>query len=83
MADEEWSVAELLAAGWSEADIGWEQRAEAALANLAAGDIEQAREDIAMSLRIANGNFRRERSAASAPASPIMARRWWRPARRS
>ena len=44
MAAERWSATELLAAGWTEADLAWEQTCERALAALAPGGVGCAHE---------------------------------------
>ena len=54
---ESWSPTELLAAGWSEADLAWEQAAEAAAAALAAGDSDRAKEEAGKALQLARENL--------------------------
>lgn len=48
---------ELAGAGWSEADMHWENTAEAGLQCLAEGDRETARTEFAHAVRIATANF--------------------------
>jgi hypothetical protein len=54
---ESWSATELLAAGWSEADLAWEQAAEAAAAALASGDSDRAKEEAGKALQLARENL--------------------------
>lgn len=54
---ESWSAAELIKAGWREADLAWEQVAARLLENLSNGDAQAAAEDSAEALRLARGNF--------------------------
>lgn len=51
------TLAELVTAGWSEADLQWEKLSEAALAALAEGQVEPARELYAQALRVARTEF--------------------------
>ena len=51
------TLAELVTAGWSEADLQWEKLSEAALAALAEGQVEPARELYAQALRLARTEF--------------------------
>ena len=54
---ESWSATELLAAGWTEADLAWEEAAEASAEALAANDLLRAKEESAKALRIAREHF--------------------------
>jgi hypothetical protein len=54
---EEWSFAELIAAGWSEADLEWERLSEEALSALAESRTDEARANIAQALRLARNEF--------------------------
>ena len=54
---ESWTFADLIAAGWSEADLEWERLTEAALSDLAEGRADTAREQFAAALRLARTNF--------------------------
>jgi hypothetical protein len=54
---ESWSPTELLAAGWSEADLAWEQAAEATAGALAASDSARAKQEAGKALQIARENF--------------------------
>jgi hypothetical protein len=54
---ESWSPTELLAAGWSEADLAWEQAAEAAAAALAENDFARAKEEAGRALQLARQHF--------------------------
>jgi hypothetical protein len=55
---EEWSFSELLAAGWSEADLEWERLSEEALSCLADGRADEARSNFAAALRLARDAFK-------------------------
>ncbi len=57
MAREDWTFADLVAAGWSEADLEWERLCEAALLDLAEGREEEARAGFAAALRLARAGF--------------------------
>ncbi|HXG80051.1 MAG TPA: hypothetical protein VNJ31_12040 [Methyloceanibacter sp.] len=57
MAAESWSPKELLAAGWTEADLAWERASERAVAAFAEGDAARAKEEAGEALRIARENF--------------------------
>lgn len=59
------TLAALITAGWSEADLQWERLSEAALAALAEGQVEPARELYAQALRLARTEF--------APGDPRLA----------
>lgn len=54
---EAWSATELLAAGWTEADLAWEVAAEASAEALAANDPLRAKENSGNALRIAREHF--------------------------
>lgn len=54
---ESWSPTELLAAGWSEADLAWEQAAEAVAEALAANDVALAKQEAGNALQMARENF--------------------------
>lgn len=54
---ETWSVKELLQAGWSEADLGWERAAEAAAEAAARGDLALAKDNAGQMVRIARASF--------------------------
>lgn len=54
---EDWTFQDLLAAGWSEADLEWERLAEAAFTALAAGKNDVAGSEIAAALRLARAEF--------------------------
>ncbi len=54
---ETWSVKELLAAGWSEADLDWERAAEGAAEAAARGDHTQAKDNAGEMVRIARERF--------------------------
>jgi hypothetical protein len=57
LAAESWNATELLAAGWTEADLGWEQAAEQSVEAVAANDFPRAKEQAGSALRIARENF--------------------------
>jgi hypothetical protein len=57
LAAESWSAKELLAAGWTEADLAWEQTTERAVEMLAAGDFAQAKIAAGGALRLARAEF--------------------------
>ena len=57
LAPEEWSLEEIVGAGWMEADIAWERAAEAALQCIASGDRDGARREFARGVQIATANF--------------------------
>ncbi len=57
MAPEGWTFEQIVGAGWTEADIDWENAVEAALQCLANGDREGARTGFAHAVRIATANF--------------------------
>lgn len=54
---ETWSVKELLAAGWSEADLDWERVAEGAAEAAARGDDTRAKDEAGQALQIARASF--------------------------
>lgn len=54
---ETWTFQELIAAGWSEADLEWERQTEDALAALAEGRVDEARTGFAAALRLARAGF--------------------------
>jgi len=60
LAPEAWSFAELISAGWRQEDLDWENAAETALECLASGRLDDAREAIALSLRLALATFSRD-----------------------
>jgi hypothetical protein len=57
LAPETWRREDLIAAGWRKEDLEWEHASEAAMRNLAGGDILGARFEIARALRIAVASF--------------------------
>jgi hypothetical protein len=57
LAAEIWSPRELLASGWTDADLAWEQAAERAVEAVAQNDITRAKEEAGMALRLARENF--------------------------
>ncbi|OQM74191.1 hypothetical protein [Manganibacter manganicus] len=57
MVREDWTFQDLLAAGWSEADLEWERLAEAAFTALAAGKNDVVGSEIAAALRLARAEF--------------------------
>jgi hypothetical protein len=57
LAAERWSATELLAAGWTEADLAWEQTCEHVLAAVAQGDFASAKEETGRALQLARANF--------------------------
>jgi hypothetical protein len=57
LAADGWTIEELFSAGWSEADLEWEEAGKTALQHLADGDFDRMREELGKSLRIANDNF--------------------------
>lgn len=54
---EDWSIEDLLSAGWSEADLAWEGAAERAIEAAAQQDHARAKQEAAHALRIARANF--------------------------
>jgi hypothetical protein len=62
LAADRWSAKDLLAAGWSEADLAWEETAERAVEAAAQGDFERAKQEAGSALQIARAEF--------APADP-------------
>lgn len=54
---EDWTFQDLLAAGWSEADLEWERLTEAAFTALAEGKNDSAGSSIAAALRLARAEF--------------------------
>ena len=54
---ETWSLKELLAAGWSEADLNWEKSAEGAADSAARGDDKRAKDEAGQALQIARASF--------------------------
>ena len=54
---ENWSVEDLLNAGWSEDDLAWEQSAERSVEALAQGDIALAKQEAGAALRLARSKF--------------------------
>jgi hypothetical protein len=54
---ETWSAKDLLAAGWSEADLGWETVAERTAECLARGDHARAKEEAGEAVQIARASF--------------------------
>ena len=54
---ETWSAKELLAAGWSEADLNWETVAERTAEALARGDHTRAKDEAGEAVQIARANF--------------------------
>jgi hypothetical protein len=57
LAPETWRLVDLVAAGWTQADLAWERSAEAAMERLADGDMAGAGGEIARSVRIARNAF--------------------------
>jgi hypothetical protein len=57
LAAETWSATELLAAGWSEADLAWEAAAERAADAVARRDHARARDAAGQALQIARAEF--------------------------
>jgi hypothetical protein len=57
LAAESWSIQELLRAGWSEADLAWEEAAERTVEAVAQGDPEQAKSEAGRGLQIARNEF--------------------------
>jgi hypothetical protein len=57
LAAESWSANELLAAGWSEADLGFEAAAERTAEAAAHGDWERAKAEAGQALQIARADF--------------------------
>ena len=57
MAAERWSATELLAAGWTEADLAWEQTCERAVEAVARADAAGAKEETGRALQLARANF--------------------------
>jgi hypothetical protein len=54
---ETWSAKELLAAGWSEADLAWEGSTERAAEAVAQQDCKRAKDEAAQALQIARAEF--------------------------
>lgn len=54
---EAWSIQELLAAGWCEADLAWEETAERAAEAVAADEPQQAKDEAGKALRLAREAF--------------------------
>lgn len=54
---ESWSAAELIKAGWREADLAWEQVCARLLEHLSKDDTQAAAEDSAEALRLARASF--------------------------
>jgi hypothetical protein len=54
---ENWSVQELLNAGWSEADLAWESTAERMAEAVSQNDYVRAKEEAGQALRIARADF--------------------------
>jgi hypothetical protein len=54
---ENWSVRELLNAGWSEADLAWESTAERMAEAISEKDYVRAKEEAGQALRIARADF--------------------------
>lgn len=54
---ETWSAQELLAAGWSEADLAWERIAERAAEAVAQKDYMRAKDEAGQALQIARADF--------------------------
>ncbi|WP_156459942.1 hypothetical protein [Mesorhizobium sp. Root157] len=54
---EDWTFKDLIAAGWSEADLEWERRTEDSLSALAEGRVDEARAGFANALRLARAGF--------------------------
>lgn len=54
---ENWTFTDLIAAGWSEADLEWERQTEEALAALSEERIDEARAGFASALRLARAEF--------------------------
>lgn len=54
---EDWTAAELLNAGWSEADLEWERLTIGTAEALAAGDEESAKQRAGQALQIARAHF--------------------------
>lgn len=54
---ENWSVQELLNAGWSEADLAWESTAERMAQAISEKDYVRAKEEAGQALRIARADF--------------------------
>ncbi len=57
MGPENWSVRELLNAGWSEADLAWESTAERMAEAVSEKDYVRAKEEAGQALRIARADF--------------------------
>ena len=57
MAAETWSTRELLAAGWSEADLGFESATERCIEALALNDLARAKEEAGKALQISRESF--------------------------
>jgi hypothetical protein len=57
LAAESWSTTELLAAGWSDADLAFEAAAERSAEALAANDLRRAVEEAGKALQIARAEF--------------------------
>ena len=54
---EDWSIQELVSAGWTPADLDWERQCEAAVARAAEGDMAGARAAAGEGLKIARDRF--------------------------
>jgi hypothetical protein len=54
---EDWSVEDLLSAGWSESDLAWEGAAERTVAAAAQGDHGLAKHEAGLALRLARAEF--------------------------
>lgn len=57
LAAESWSTIELLAAGWTEADLAWERETERGAEAVAQGDMARAKEVAGNALQIARESF--------------------------
>ncbi len=57
MAAESWTAQELLAAGWSDADLAWEKATERTLEAITENDIALAKDSAALAVQIARANF--------------------------
>jgi len=57
LAAESWSITELLQAGWSEADLAWEEAAERTAEAVARQDVATAKEEAGEALRLARATF--------------------------
>jgi hypothetical protein len=54
---EDWSVEDLLGAGWSESDLAWEGAAERAVEAAARADADRAKQEAGIALRLARDAF--------------------------